>query len=316
MIVDELITMFLDSRRRGVDGAKTQARPKTITTYQTMLKHFSRFLESRENPIGNYESIRRVHMIELVAWVESKMNSKEWSKATSIVFYKNLRVFFRWVDVDEDCREAGLKGLQRHIPAIPKMPARTFIPETRDLNVFKNSFNTDTVIGYRNYTAICLMLTNGMRIGEVCNLKVEQVKLDDKTVIADGKTGPRLVPITNDMVRVLKTWLARRRRFKKTAYSPYLFISCKEPQLTPNTFGKALKRLKKKNPKLKNITAHTLRHTFATLYLKGGGNMERLRDIMGHTSYEMLRNYLHNSKIGSKESLEELERINVLRQIK
>lgn len=315
MVLDEMIRLFLDSRRRGHSGAKVQATKKTLEIYETMLRHFHAFLHDRPEPIGRYESIRRVHFVELDEWVKGKIDRGDWKKSTSISFYKVLRVFFRWVDKDEDCRIEELKGLQRYLPVIPKMPARTFIPETKELRQFKNGFNTNTIIGYRNYAAICLMLTNGMRVGEVCNLRLDQVKLEDRTVIASGKTGPRLVPITTEMVRILRMWIRKRATFKKTAKSPYLFISSKEEQMTPNAFAKAFKYTLSKLPIEGKITPHTLRHTFATLYLREGGNMERLRNIMGHTSYEMLRTYLHNANVGSKDSLEELERVNVLKQV-
>jgi site-specific recombinase XerD len=180
---------------------------------------------------------------------------------------------------------------------------------------FKNSFPTNSVTGFRDFVACSLMLTNGMRIGELCNLKIDDMKLEEKTLIANGKTGTRLVPITIDMVRLLKVWLKRRAKFKKTASSPYVFITGKQAQMTPNTFQKSFGRRRKGNGSFSGISPHTLRHIFCTLYLRAGGNMEKLRMITGHTTYDMLKEYLHLAEIGGTQMRDELERVNPLRQV-
>jgi integrase len=316
MVIDEMIRLFLDNRKRGLYPAKARASESTLEIYEYNLRKFSDFFQFvHKDALTRYESLRRSHIIDLLDWAESKVSDGDWSRATAVGFYKTMRVFFRWVDKDEDCVADELKGLQKYLPTIGKMPRRDFIPERKQLRSFKNAFDTDTKAGFRDYVLASLMLTNGMRIGEVCNLRIDQLKLEDQLLIADGKTGPRIVPITKDMVRLLRAWLRKRNMFATAKDSPYLFLSTQNPKLDENTARKAFQRVREKNPELGQISPHTLRHTFATLYLQGGGNIDKLRDIMGHTSFEMLKNYLHNANVGSKESLAELEKVNVLKQL-
>jgi site-specific recombinase XerD len=315
MVITEMIGMFLNSRRRGTDGAKTRASAATIFHYEYNLKKFNEYLLELEQPITRYESLKRRHIVDMVEWVGKNIGEGKWSKATAIAFFKCLRVFFRWVDRDEDCQIDELKGLQKYLPIIEKVPRRVFVPQPSKMRQFKNSFPTNRVTGFRDFVASSLMLTNGMRIGELCNLKIDDMKLEEKTLIANGKTGTRLVPITVDMARLLKVWMKRRAKFKKTAGSPYVFITGKLEQMTPNTFQKSFARRRKGDDSFSGISPHTLRHIFCTLYLRAGGNMEKLRMITGHTTYEMLKDYLHLAEVGGDQMQKELEQVNPLRQV-
>ncbi len=224
-----------------------------------------------------------------------------------------MKAFFRWVDADEDCREEGLKGVQRWIPIIEKTPRRIDIPPIADIKKFTNSFDTANPWHYRDYVATCLLLTNGIRIGELCNLTIDCAKLDQFTLIVTGKTGPRLVPITKEMSSLLKGWLKRRAALRY-ADSPYMFVSRMGPQMDTDGFVKAFAKHRKKYS-LPRISAHTFRHLFCTHYLEEGGDIERLRKITGHQSYDMLKDYLHDSQVISKTAHEELEKANLLKEM-
>jgi integrase len=63
------------------------------------------------------------------------------------------------------------------------------------------------------------------------------------------------------------------------------------------------------------ITPHTYRHDFCTTYLSRGGDIGRLKQITGHSSYDMLQNYLQAAKVASVVAHEELERINPLKKL-
>lgn len=316
MILTEMFELFIDSRKRGMTGAKKKCSKATIEVYERNLNLFGQFLMSGSDrgPVTQYQNIKRLNISDFLDWMDHKEKAKEWSRATVLQALRTIRTFFRWVDQDEDCRAQGLAGLQKYLPSIEKTPRRIDIPQTVDLKRFKNSFATDTKIGFRNYVATCLMLTNGIRIGEVCNLRIDHVLLPEKLMIVDGKQGPRPVPITNDLVRLLKAWYKRRQEFKTAVDSPLVFVSIDKPYMNKDSFVSAFAKHRKKH-KLPRITAHTFRHVFSTNFLKQGGDMEKLRLITGHTSYDMLMDYLHLSKIGGKSMQDELEKVNILKEI-
>lgn len=316
MNLTEMVDLFISSRKRGADGAKKKCADATIGIYKRNLDAFMSFLleNPKSGPVTQYQNLKRMHIVQLLDWLDYRQKAGEWSKATVLQLLRTLRTFFRWVEQDEDCQAQELKGLHKYLPAIEKTPRRIDIPQTADMKKFKNSFKTDSKVGFRNYVACSLLLTNGIRISELCNLRVDHIKLAEKTMIVDGKTGPRLVPITNDMVRLLKAWMRKREEFKMAQDSPFVFVSIDKPQMCKNAFGLAFRKHRKKYG-LPRITAHTHRHMFATNYLKQGGDIEKLRMITGHTSYSMLMDYLHLAKIGGKAMQDELEKVNLLKEV-
>jgi site-specific recombinase XerD len=213
-----------------------------------------------------------------------------------------------------DRDDKPLAGLQRYLPAIQANPARTDIPPNADLKKFKNAFNTSDTWGFRNYVVTCLMIDTGVRAGEVCNLKLNAIRMDERSMIVDGKTGPRLVRFTREMERLLRGWLRRRPQCGRADASEYVFVSKRGDQMDPNTIGQAFRKLRKVHS-LPRISAHTFRHAFCTNFCGKDGNLERLRMLTGHRSLQTLMKYLHLSEVSSKEMGEELERVSLLKDI-
>jgi site-specific recombinase XerD len=316
VVLQEMVSLFMDSRKRGTTGARRKCSKKTLDIYESNLKTFMNFLQTevKDGGLTKYESIRRLHVTQFLDWLDTKEQSGEWAKATVLQILRTLRTFFRWVDLDEDCQLYELKGLQRYLPAIPKNPRRLDIPQNKELRSFKNSFDTDSKWGYRDYVATCLMIDTGIRLGEVCNLRVDHVLLEEKCMIVNGKTGPRPVAITGDMVRLLKGWMKRRTLCSQAKDSPYVFVSKYKPKMDVDAFGKSFRKHRSKYG-LSRITAHTFRHSFCTNYLRKGGDIEKLRLMTGHTTYEMLKEYLHLAKIGGNAVQEELEKVSLLKEV-
>jgi integrase/recombinase XerD len=311
MLFSEMMRLFLNSRRRGTDGARKQARPRTLEGYDEMLRPFWRFMEERS--LTSYEQIKRVDILEYIEWVSKKEADKQWSKATRLKSFRSLRTLFLWVERDEDCKAEELNNWARLLPVIEKTPRRAYIPSTGDLRRFLAAFDTSTRAGYRDYTAMMCLLGSGARIGELCHLKLDQLKLDDKLLVIpeEGKTGTRIVPITQDLVRLFRGWLRFRSKFAKCGY---VFVNEFGDQCNPNTFGQSFRKLRKRH-NLPPITPHTNRHAFCTYYLRDGGSMAKLRNITGHQSYRMLLDYEHLAEVGSQAAREELEKVSLLRTI-
>lgn len=316
MILTEMIALFMDSRKRGTTGARKRCSPATLKIYTDNLRVFENFLQS-EVPGGGvtkYESIRRMHIVQFCDWLDARIEAGELAKASVYQVLRTIRTLFLWVDKDEDCQIQELKGYQRWLPAIPKNPRRLDIPPSVDLKKFKNSFNTDNRWGYRDYVITCLLLTNGMRLGELCNLTVDNILWAEKLLYVSGKQGARAVPVTGEMLRLLKGWLKRREGCEKAKDSPHVFISKRSAKLDVNAVGQRFRKHCKKYG-LPRITAHTFRHSFCTDYLKQGGDIAKLKDITGHTTLEQLMAYTHLARLGGKSAQEELERVNRLREV-
>lgn len=307
MLLDEALSLFLLSREQGTSGARKVNRPISLKNYKYDLEPFIVFMQERG--INTYEALKKTDVMAFISGFDKKQN---WSEATRLKVLRSLRAFFRWVERDDDCREEGLKPWYKALPAIPKTPRRKFVPERRSLKKFMSPMNTNTTVGMRDYVAMSVLLDTGIRVGELALLTVDGLKLEDRRLIVPelGKTGTRLVPLSKDVSRLLKGWLKIRERY---AACDRVFPSMHSGQpATPHTFEQVFKRYRRKSGE-KGITPHTLRHCFCTYFLEGGGDIAKLQAITGHSSLDMLKDYLHMS---GKALEEEQERVSPLRQVK
>lgn len=159
-------------------------------------------------------------------------------------------------------------------------------------------FNLKTETGLRNYCIVHLMLDAGFRSSDVVNLRVSDIFFDKNCIQVKGK-GNKYRSVL--LCPLLKKWLYRYL----IEYRPFVFSPGNEYYNQPvfvqigasnfinsNVIKQLFQRIKKKSG-IDRVHPHLLRHTFATSYILGGGNMEFLRLMMGHSDYETTKLYLH-----------------------
>lgn len=145
--------------------------------------------------------------------------------------------------------------------------------------------------GLRDYTIMALLLDTGIRISELCGLRIKDINLDAKHLFVTGKGNKeRIVPLGNEAIRSIQQYL-----FHVSDLSPedFAFVTVNNKPINRNT---ALQRIKyfgeKANIEGVRVSPHTFRHTFAINYLKNGGNGYYLQSILGHSSSDMTKRYL------------------------
>lgn len=159
-----------------------------------------------------------------------------------------------------------------------------------EINRLLSCFNLRYLIHLRNYCICALMLDSGLRMNEVVTLRLPMVKLVEGYAIVDGKGNKqRVVLLGISTRRVLRRYMARRPAIADTEY---LFLMSDLRPITNNTVKQLFQKLKKRAG-IPRLHAHLLRHTFATRYLENGGDMYALQQILGHTSLEMVKRYVH-----------------------
>jgi integrase len=142
----------------------------------------------------------------------------------------------------------------------------------------------------RNRAMILMLLRTGMRIGELLNLKTDDIRLSErKALIWEGEKNciGRAVCISTDALQALSHWLdirdpgleyvfySRRRHIMRYATARFMFK----------------KYLEKAGLACKNYGLHSLRHTFATELLNAGMRLECLQQLLGHSGLEMTLRY-------------------------
>ena len=152
------------------------------------------------------------------------------------------------------------------------------------------SFDTRHFIQLRNYCICALMLDSGLRMNEAATLTLDNLHVHEGYAIVDGKGGKqRSVPLGNCSKKMLLRYLRRR---PGCAQTNQVFITSALNPIRRSTITQLFRKLKKKTG-IARLRPHLLRHTFATRYLENGGDMYTLQSILGHTSLEMVRKYVH-----------------------
>jgi site-specific recombinase XerD len=143
--------------------------------------------------------------------------------------------------------------------------------------------------------AVQILLGTGMRVGELAALVVEDYESDGNVGFLKVRKGKgakfRRVPLSGRLRREIDCYL---NRFREEAATNRLLIKGEGEPVAMMTVEYLLRRIKLRVGF--NVHAHGFRHTFATEYLRNGGDIERLRRILGHSSYVMVMRYLHLDK--------------------
>jgi integrase len=142
---------------------------------------------------------------------------------------------------------------------------------------------------------VAILLGTGMRVGELCALSLEDVEDDHEASFLKIKRGKgakfRRVPVSQQLRRELLRYLNRHR--PESPAEQLLVLRDGRP-VTVACVSRLFQRLRRGVGF--RVHAQKFRHTFATEYLRRGGEIERLRRILGHTTYVMVMRYVHLDK--------------------
>ncbi len=169
------------------------------------------------------------------------------------------------------------KRVMRHLSSEEEIRALLSQPDQRDF------------LGLRDYTMILLMLDTGVRVGELVGLDVDDVRLPVIKVRGKGDK-ERLLPLSDAVQKTMIKYLRARKGCG--VGGDFLFPSRHGRRIAPRTISGHLKRYgTEAGITAISLSCHPLRSTFATHYLRNGGDIVSLQGIMGHTTLAMTRSY-------------------------
>lgn len=147
---------------------------------------------------------------------------------------------------------------------------------------------------HRDRTAVLTMLDAGLRVSEVCALKMDHVDLSRRKIkVRDGKGGvDRVVPMPPRLADALSDWMDRRPEALEEE-SEALFPTRKGKPVHTNQLRRSVKRAAERAdlPELDRISPHTLRHTAAVDLLRDTGRLEIVQEFLGHADISTTRVY-------------------------
>lgn len=155
-------------------------------------------------------------------------------------------------------------------------------------------------VALRDKTMIYILLYAGLRVGELVNLKIQDLDLLTMSLKVVGKGGKyREVPLKPEVAETIKDYLESDRKDSPYATSEYLFVTQRSGKMDPDTVNKVLKKLGQ-TLKLK-IFPHKFRHTFCTRLLKKGVDLTTVAKLAGHANIQTTASYYINTSREDKQ---------------
>ena len=251
--------------------------PNTIDAYRRDLSEFSKGIDD----------IQKIDRMTINTFVR-KLREEKLAASSVIRKIASLRGFFKWASSTGIITKNPASTLEQ-----PKMPQR--LPKVVSVKEIEEMLHNN--LNPFEHVIMELLYSCGLRVSELVNLKLNDIDLNSKYVRCFGKgSKERIIPMGETAKNIIKEYLPERDLLIKK-YN----LSTKNLLIMPNgrkitrqdvyTFIHAQGKLIHKN-----ISPHTLRHSFATHLLENGADLRVVQELLGHSDVSTTQLYIHISK--------------------
>jgi integrase/recombinase XerD len=277
-MMDALIDQFINYARleRGLSD-------NTIQAYSRDLTRFSRYLEQHDlSPSTVSRAQIRAYFGSLNKTLSTRSVARNISAAKS---------FFRFLTLQGHIQEnpARLIETPRMSRKLPK------ILSIEEVDSLLAQPDPSTPAGCRDRAMLELLYATGLRVSELIGLKILDVHLESGYLRTMGKgSKERLVPIGEKAVAAVKAYLVDGRpQMVKGSNPPVLFLNFRGRPLTRQGFWKIIKQYGRAAGIKKELTPHTIRHSFASHLLEAGADLRAVQVMLGHEDIATTQIYTH-----------------------
>jgi integrase/recombinase XerC len=279
--LEQQIEAFLEAlRNRAVSE-------HTLSSYESDLRGFQSFLERRETA---FESIDHIAIRDFLGHLyERKLQKSSIARKLAC-----LRTFFKFL-----VRDGRLKSNPAELISSPRLPKKlpSFLTEEEAVAVVEMP-QGDSLKDLRDRAILELLYASGLRVRELVGLNDENLDMSQQLIRVFGKgRKQRIVPFGEFAGRALAEYLAARNRFplansEDDGHMP-VFVNLRGGRLSARAVQMLVERTRMRLPSGRRLTAHTLRHTFATHLLERGADLRAIQELLGHASLSTTQKYTH-----------------------
>ncbi len=258
----------------------------TVANYTFDLERLSKFMVENEISISP-EKINEETIQQFIYAVSKEVNARSQARIIS-----GLKSFFSYL-IFEDYRTDNPMEL---IEA-PRLGRK--LPDTLSIDDIDNliaAIDLSTTEGERNRAILETLYGCGLRVSEIITLKISDLFFDEGFIKITGKGNKqRFVPLANATQKYIELYKDTTRNHMTIVkgYEDTLFLNRRGKQLTRAMIFTIIKTLAIKINLLKNISPHTLRHSFATHLLENGADLRSIQMMLGHESITTTEIYVH-----------------------
>ena len=260
----------------------------TIDAYKRDIKKLGQYFTTNENP-KNPKDVQYEDFMGFLAQLhQEKISARSQSRIISSIksFYKFLFLEKEITTNPSDLIESPKIG--------KKLPEFLTIDE---IDLLIQSIDRSKKKGERNLAMLEVLYGCGLRVSELIDLKISEIYWKEGFIRIIGKGNKeRLVPLGKITSKHLKIYIQEVRVHQKNIkeeFIDHVFINKNGTKLSRVMIFKIIKSLKQKSGINKNISPHTLRHSFATHLVEGGADLRAVQEMLGHQSITTTEIYTH-----------------------
>ena len=274
--LNELIEEFL--RYLLIDRGYSN---NTIESYRRDLEKFLEFNKNKDiNNISNEDLKKYIKHLN-----NENLNEKSIARNIS-----SLKSFYKFLVINKyiDNNVSDVLYLPKVKKSLPNILTEDEILKLLDIKLIDN-------FSYRNKAMLELMYATGLRVSELINLKLQDIDLNQDIIRTFGKgSKERVIPIGDYAREYLEKYILEYRgSMLKKEISEYLFLNNHGKQMTRQGFFKLIKKIAKEKRINKELSPHTLRHSFASHLLKYGADLRTIQELLGHSDISTTQIYTH-----------------------
>lgn len=258
----------------------------TLQSYKRDITSYTKYLYNVEE-IQHYSDVEKIHIMQFLRFLKNEGKSTK-TMARHLASIRGLHGFLVR-------NQRSTKDPSVHIES-PKLERKLpTILSYEEVEVLLQAPKQTTPFGYRDKAMLEVMYATGMRVSELLNVQLEDMHLDLGFVRCLGKgEKERIIPLGSHAAQAIKQYLENGRPvlLGKKRHS-YLFVNHHGEKLTRQGYWKILKQLVRDAHIEKELTPHTLRHSFATHLLENGADLISVKEMLGHSDISTTQIYTH-----------------------
>ncbi len=261
----------------------------SVAAYHHDIELFRQYIES----IDSSMSIKDIHQEEIESFL-SYLYELGFSASSQARIISGLKKFFKYLMIEKlissnPTELISSPNIGRYLPDVLSYEEICSMIECIDLS---------QPLGHRNKAIIEVLYGCGLRVSELITLKISNIYKNDEFIRVLGKGNKeRLIPISKATLKSIELYISGERLHQSIndKNSDTLFINRRGNMLSRQMIFLIIKNLAEKAGIKKNISPHTLRHSFATHLLEGGADLRAVQQMLGHASISTTEIYTHIS---------------------